>query len=189
VSHENELLICITPQQALFLSSVELSRSLGSFGASTQSCTQSYCSTQRQGLCDGLKPISERCNTSFLFAAEGEYSAADQITSHSNSFVWLASIQACEPCPAQSVAIVMLRMLHQLCDKLQCYVDFLPPISFKLFIAFLFLRSSNPLLHYDSLLPLCQSSFPHFLYPFLSPRVPCAITPCPPLRCIFMSLS
>lgn len=67
---------------------------------------------------------SELCNLSRLTSAEGEYSAAepDNAAEPLNSFVWLACIQACEPCPTQSAAIVTLRILQRLCDGLQCYM-------------------------------------------------------------------
>lgn len=61
-----------------------------------------------------------------------------------NSFVWLASIQACEPRPTQSAAIVTVRMLQQLCDRLQCYTAALssspaPLLCLSLYFHFFFL--------------------------------------------------
>lgn len=72
---------------------------------------------------EGLKHISERRNLSVLTSAEGGVFSGrtDNTVKPLNSFVWLASIQACEPCPTQSAAIVAVRMLQQLCVRLHCY--------------------------------------------------------------------
>lgn len=87
----------------------------------------------------GLKPISELCNLSLFTSAEGEYSAAVQITQPLNSFVWLASIQACEACPTQSTAIVRLKMLQQLSDRLLYYMAISPSLQRSLSHFMLFL--------------------------------------------------
>lgn len=102
-----------------------------------QSSARGCCSTE--GRCDGLKPISELCNLSLFTSAEGEYSAAVQITQPLNSFVWLASIQACEACPTQSTAIVRLKMLQQLSDRLLYYMAISPSLQRSLSHFMLFL--------------------------------------------------
>lgn len=67
-----------------------------------------------------------------------------------NSFVGLASIQVCEPCPTQSAAIVTVRMLQQLCVRLHCYTPIRSPSpsldpTHSLFTSFLVPRSYNSL--------------------------------------------
>lgn len=153
----------------------------------------------QRGKCDWLKPISERCNLSLFTAAErGVFdSRPDNTGEPLNSFVWLASIQACEPCPTQSAAIVTMRIRQQLCESLQCYMDIRSPSLFfrfcspSLFTPSFFL-CYNPLIlcSMRTLFSVLRPSLPHFLLLFLSSRALCPIALCPPLLlCVFMSLS
>lgn len=97
-----------------------------------------------------------------------------------------ASIQACEPCPTQSAAIVRMKILQEL----QCYMDILPPLFHSHFFFFYYMDNSNSPPHDDSLFSLSCHSLPHFLHLFLSfPRaMPYYVLSCSFLK-IFVSLS
>lgn len=148
----------------------------------------------QRGKCDWLKPISERCNLSLFTAAErGVFdSRPDNTGEPLNSFVWLASIQACEPCPTQSAAIVTMRIRQQLCESLQCYMDIRSPSLFfrfcspSLFTPSFFL-CYNPLIlcSMRTLFSVLRPSLPHFLLLFLSSWALCPIALCPPLLLCF----
>lgn len=86
-----------------------------SCGASLQILARGCCSTE--GKCDRPKPISRQCNLSMLTSAEGEYSAACQITQASHS-VALSGWRVLRP--VNPVQLNLLLLLQS-----ECYSSFM----------------------------------------------------------------
>lgn len=119
-----------------------------SCGASSQILARGCCSTE--GKCDGPKPISRQCNLSMFTSAEGEYSAARQITQASHSIA-LSSWRVFRP--VNPVQLNLLQLLQS-----ECYSSFVSgctvtwPLSLFLYPR-LPLPAQNSLFHFFF---LCQ---------------------------------